>query len=130
MEEQSSAAPKTEETSEEEQTPQISFQDFMEVDLRVAQIIEAERIEKSDKLVKLQISVGEQLGNRQIVAGIAKHYEAQELVGRKIIVVANLKPAKLMGEVSQGMLLAATDEQGNLELLSVASSMPAGAQVR
>ena len=99
----------TEDTAKKEDN-RISFNDFLKVDLRVAQIVEAERIEKSEKLVKLQLSLGHELGKRQIVAGIAKHYSAEELVGRKIVVVANLKPAKLMGELSEGMLLAASDE--------------------
>jgi methionyl-tRNA synthetase len=101
----------------------------MKVDLRVAQITEAERIEKSEKLVKLQVSLGEKLGCRQIVAGIAKHYSAEDLVGRKIIVVANLKPAKLMGELSEGMLLAASDET-QLSLVSPGTGIEVGSQVR
>ena len=89
----------------------VTFDDFKKIELKVAQIVEAVRIEKSEKLVKLQVNVGE-AENRQIVAGIAKHYSAEELVGKKIVIVANLKPAKLMGELSQGMLLAASDESG------------------
>lgn len=135
MEEQKQEAASTSETekkeAEKEDSPNISFEEFMAVDLRVAQIMEAERIEKSDKLIKLQISLGPELGMRQIVAGIAKHYQPEALVGRKIVVVANLKPAKLMGEKSEGMLLAASDEESNLlELLSPGNSMPAGARVR
>ena len=127
--EQTKGAPATESSTQaaEETTPQISFNDFLKVDLRVAQIEEAERIEKSEKLVKLQVSLGD--SKRQIVAGIAKHYEPQQLVGRKIIVVSNLKPAKLMGEKSEGMLLAASDEHGNLALLNVDPIIPAGASV-
>jgi len=113
---------------EKKQDSQISFNDFLKVDLRVAQIVEAERIEKSEKLVKLQLSLGEELGKRQIVAGIAKHYSAEELVGRKIVVVANLKPAKLMGELSEGMLLAASDET-QLSLLDPGIGIEAGARV-
>lgn len=113
----------------EEQQNLITFDDFMSVDLRVAQIVEAEKIEKSNKLIKLQITLGEELGQRQIVAGIAKRYTAEELVGRKIVVVANLAPAKLMGEESQGMLLAASTDQ-DLELVAVHPDMPPGAQVR
>lgn len=94
-----------------EQPEFVTFDDFKKIELKVAQIVEAVRIEKSEKLVKLQVNVGE-AENRQIVAGIAKHYSAEELVGKKIVIVANLKPAKLMGELSQGMLLAASDESG------------------
>ena len=106
----------------------IKFDDFLKVKLRVGQILEAEKIEKSEKLIKLRVNVGEE-ENRQIVAGIAKHYEAESLVGRKVAVVANLKPAKLMGELSEGMLLAASDEHGHLELVSIGGSLPAGAKI-
>ena len=109
----------------------MSFDDFIKFDLRVAQIIEAERVAKSNKLLKLQINLGEILGGmRQIVAGIGQHYEPQDLIGRKIVVVTNLKPAKLMGEVSNGMLLASSTDDGALELISVAEAMPVGARVR
>ncbi len=122
-------SPKTDEAPTKEQAKLVTFEDFMSVDLRVAQIVEAEKIEKSNKLVKLQISLGEELGKRQIVAGIAKRYSVEELIGRKIVVVANLAPAKLMGEESQGMLLAASTDD-SLELVAVHPDMPPGAQVR
>lgn len=121
------AAPNTEIQRAEENI--ITYDDFAKVDLRVAQILEAQKVEKSDKLIKLQIDLGA-VGQRQIVAGIGKRYTAEELVGRKIIVVTNLKPAKLMGQESRGMLLAASDDDGGLELLSVDPIMPAGSQVR
>ena len=70
------------------------------------------------------------MGQKQILAGIAKHYAPENLIGRKIVVVANLKPAKLMGQLSEGILLAASDDQGNLELLSPGTMMPAGSVVR
>lgn len=107
----------------------ISFEEFSKIKLHVAQILEAERVEKSAKLIRLQISLGEKLGQRQIVAGIGKHYEPQDLIGRKIVVVANLKPAKLMGQLSEGMLLAASDENNNLELLSPGDIISAGSRV-
>lgn len=106
----------------------ISIDQFFESKLRVGQILEAERVEKSNKLVKLQVTLGEETP-RQILAGIGKHYTPEELIGRKIVVVANLKPAKLMGHESQGMLLAASDTAGNLELLTVAPTIPAGSKV-
>lgn len=112
-----------------EETTVITYDDFQKIDLRVAQILEAARVPKSEKLVKLQVSLGP-LGERQIVAGIGKHYEPEGLVGRKIVIVANLKPAKLMGEISQGMLLAASDDQNNLELLSPGNLISAGSIVR
>lgn len=85
----------------------IGIEDFLKVDLRVAKILSAERVEGSEKLLKLQISLGEE--ERTIVAGIAKHYSPEELVGKKIVIVANLKPRKIFGITSQGMLLAASD---------------------
>lgn len=89
----------------------ITYDDFKKIDLRVAKILSAERIEGSEKLVKLQIDVGE-LGPRQLVAGIGTVYAPEILVGKQIIIVANLEPKKLMGHESQGMLLAANDELG------------------
>ena len=109
----------------------ISFDQFMNVDLRVAEIIEVESIPKSKKLVKLQVSLGEALGQRQILAGISPYFdELDSLKGRKIVVVANLKPAKLMGQESQGMLLAAATEDGSELCLVDPGSVPVGSQVR
>lgn len=108
----------------------ISFDYFSKVKLRIGQIMEAERIAKSEKLLKLQVDLGEQLGKRQVVAGIGKRYQPEELIGRKIVVVANLETAKLMGEQSQGMLLAASDALGSLEIISPDPSIPVGAEVR
>ena len=119
-----------EKVAEEEKEKLLSINKFAELKLRVGQIIEAERIEKSDKLVRMQVDLGPESGSRQIVAGIAKYYPAEELIGRKIIVVANLKPAKLMGVESQGMLLAASDDEGALELVSVGAGIKPGAVVR
>lgn len=89
----------------------ISYDDFKKIDLRVAKILKAERIEGSDKLIRLQINVGE-LGDRQLVAGIGNIYEPELLIDKEIIIVANLESRKLMGYESQGMLLAASDEMG------------------
>jgi methionyl-tRNA synthetase len=88
----------------------ISIDDFAKIDLRVAEITAAEKVEGADKLLKLQVNIGTE--NRQIVAGIAKFYDPATLVGKKVVVVANLKPAKLRGIESQGMLLAASDDTG------------------
>lgn len=109
---------------------EISIDDFSRVDLRVGQILEAEKVEKSDKLIKLQVDLGSTLGKRQVVAGIGKHYQAPDLIGRKVIVVSNLKPAKLMGIQSQGMLLAGSDEQGNLDLVSISPLLTPGSKVK
>ena len=93
----------------------ISIEDFKKVKLRTAKIIHAEAVPKSEKLVKLQVDLGDE--QRQILAGIAKHYSPESLIGKTIVVVANLKPAKLMGMESQGMLLAANAEDGSLGLV-------------
>lgn len=96
----------------------IDFKDFQKIDLRVAEVLEAEEVEDANKLLKLQIDVGEE--KRQLVAGLAKSYDPEDLVGKKIVVVFNLEPKELMGIESQGMLLAASDD-GNHSLLTVDS---------
>ena len=88
---------------------QITIDDFVKVQLKVAKILAAERVPKSEKLIKLQVDLG--MEQRQIVAGIGKKYEPEQLLGKKIVIVANLKPAKLMGIESQGMVLAAGDKE-------------------
>ena len=108
----------------------VTYDEFSKIELRVAQILSAERVTKSEKLIKMQLTLGDILGERQIVAGIGKYYTPEELVGRKIIVVANLKPVKLMGLESKGMLLAASEGDTSVALLSVDPLMPAGAKVR
>ncbi|MBP0131417.1 MAG: methionine--tRNA ligase [Nitrospira sp.] len=90
---------------------QITIDDFMKIQLKTAKVISAERVPKSEKLLKLQVSLGEGGEQRQIVAGIGKKYEPEALIGKMIIIVANLKPAKLMGIESQGMVLAAGDSE-------------------
>ena len=90
---------------------QITIDEFMKVQLRTAKVISAERVPKSEKLLKLQVSLGEGAEQRQIVAGIGKKYEPEALIGKTIVIVANLKPAKLMGIESQGMVLAAGDSE-------------------
>ncbi|MBP7176763.1 MAG: methionine--tRNA ligase [Thermoclostridium sp.] len=108
--------------------PQIAIDDFAKLDLRVAQVISCEKVEKSDKLLKLQLDIG--FETRQVVSGIAKHYTAEEMVGKKVILIANLKPAKLMGIESQGMILAATDKEDNrLVLATVSDDIPVGCQL-
>ena len=107
----------------------ITIDDFAKVKLKVGIVREAERVPKSKKLMKLMVEVGED-EPRQLVAGIAEQYEAESLVGRRIVVVANLQPAKLMGVESRGMLLAATGEDGAPFLLSPDGEVDPGAQVR
>jgi methionyl-tRNA synthetase len=106
----------------------ISIDDFMKVELRVARVLEAEAVPKSKKLVKLKVDVGTE--QRTIVAGIAEAYPPDQLVGRTIVIVANLKPAKLMGIESNGMVLAASPEGGLPNLVSVDPSLPPGSRVR
>ncbi len=106
---------------------QIGLADFQKIQLKVAKILTAERVPKSDKLLKLQVDIG--IEQRQIVAGIGKKYAPEELVGRTIVVVANLKPAKLMGIESQGMVLAAGDQEV-LELLNMSTEIPAGTRIK
>jgi len=104
---------------------EISFQDFEKIDLRVARVVEAERVKKSDKLLKLKIDVGEE---RTIVAGIGKSYKPEDLIGKKITVILNLKPVKLMGVESHGMLLAA-DAGDRVSLVSFDGDADVGAKV-
>lgn len=112
-------------------TEAIDIDQFMKVELRVARIEGAEAIPKSKKLLKLQVDLGEQLGKRQILSGIAQYFTPESLVGRKIVVVANLKPATLMGLESQGMLLASSTEDGTiLTLIDPGDSIPIGSRVR
>ncbi len=107
----------------------IEFGDFEKLDLRVAKIINVEEIEGADKLWKLSLNVGE-LGERTICAGIKQHYSSEELIGKKIIIVANLTPRKMRGVESQGMLLAASDdEHEKVVLLSVDKEIENGSGV-
>ena len=106
---------------------EITIEDFAKLDLRVVEILKAEKVEKTDKLIKLEVKLGEEI--RTVVSGIAKHYEPQELVGKKVVLVANLKPVKLRGITSQGMILAAS--QGEmLEVLQLAQDLPTGSRVK
>ncbi len=110
------------------ETGLITIDEFAKIDLRVAKVLEAERVEKSDKLMKLKVRV---LGTeRQIVAGIAQHYTPEQLVGKEIVVIANLKPAKLRGLLSEGMLLAASNDQGELALVRPEAEIGEGSKVR
>lgn len=110
-----------------EASPEISIDDFFKVDLRVAEVIAAEPVKNADKLLKLQLDLGYE--QRQVVSGIAKYYTPEQMVGRKVICVTNLKPVKLRGELSQGMILAAS--QGDrLTLATVSDSIPNGSVVK
>ena len=107
----------------------IGIEDFQKVQLRTARVLAAERVPKSNKLMRLQVDLGGE--ERQIVAGIAAKYAPEALVGRNVVVVANLKPAKLMGVESSGMVLAATvGDAGEPSLLEVAADVPPGSRVK
>jgi methionyl-tRNA synthetase len=132
--EESSQKPQVQPKQEESNQSQISedgligIEAFMNVTLKVATVVEAEEVPKSSKLLKLQVDCGE-AQNRQILAGIKEYYSASELVGTQVCIVANLKPAKLMGMVSQGMILAAKDENG-LSLIRPEKSTKSGTQIK
>lgn len=105
----------------------ITFNDFQKIDLRIAKILSAEKIEDSEKLIVLKIKIGDE--EKQIVAGIGKEYQPQDLVGKKIVVVANLEPKELMGYTSQGMLLAAVDKSGKPVLIVPEQDVEEGTRV-
>ena len=105
----------------------INFEEFQKIDLRIGKIIEAEKIEGADKLLKLKVDLGKE--ERQLVAGIAKFYQPEDLIGKEIVVVANLEPKTLRGVESQGMLLAA-DVEGKPVLLKPDQEVPPGTKIR
>ena len=106
----------------------ITIDDFIKVDLRVAQILVAERVPKADKLLRLEVDLGYE--KRQILAGIAQYYEPEKLIGRKIIIVANLAPRKMRGLESNGMLLAASLPDGAPVLAGFLEDVPLGARLK
>ena len=106
---------------------EIGFDDFMKLQFQVGEIIACEEVPKSKKLLCSQVRIGSQ--TKQIVSGIKKHYSAEEMVGKKVMVLVNLKPAKLAGVLSEGMLLCAEDAEGNLSLMTPEKDMPAGAEI-
>jgi methionyl-tRNA synthetase len=111
------------------QEPQrISIDDFVKIELRVAQILVAERVPKADKLLRLEVDLGYE--KRQILAGIAQYYEPEKLIGRKIVIVANLAPRKMRGLESNGMLLAASLEDGAPVLAGFLEEVPLGARLK
>ena len=124
--------PVVEEAAEEEvidieTKPEITFEEFGKMQFQVGEIIACEEVKKSKKLLCSQVKVGSQV--KQIVSGIKAHYSAEEMVGKKVMVLVNLKPAKLAGVLSEGMLLCAEDAEGNLALMTPEKEMPAGAQI-
>ena len=125
------AAEETAESQEEvvdiEAKPEITFDDFMKMQFQVGEIVSCEAVPKSKKLLCSQVRVGSQI--KQIVSGIRKYYTPEEMVGMKVMVLVNLKPAKLAGVLSEGMLLCAEDAEGNLALMTPEKAMPAGAEI-
>ena len=119
---------KKEEMKEEETVSEISIDDFAKVELKVGKVIESKRVEGADKLLVSQIQIAGEV--RQIVSGIAKHYSPEEMVGKSVVVVTNLKPVKLRGVLSQGMILAASDDKGTLSLITPDKDLDAGSEVR
>ena len=104
----------------------MTIDEFQKADLRVGKVVAAERVEGSEKLLKLQVDIGEP---RQILSGIGKVYKPEELVGKLIVMIANLEPRMLMGMESRGMLLAAHGEEGRPVILSVAGGVPPGSKI-
>ena len=110
-----------------EAKPEIEYDDFMKMQFQVGEIISCEAVPKSKKLLCSQVKVGSQV--KQIVSGIRKYYTPEEMVGKKVMVLVNLKPAKLAGVLSEGMLLCAEDAEGNLALMTPEKAMPSGAEI-
>ncbi|MFJ7680238.1 methionine--tRNA ligase [Peribacillus sp. NPDC097264] len=130
IKEQMQGGTSKEEEKEEVEIPEvdeITIDDFTKVELRVAQVMEVEPVKKADKLLKLQLDLGYE--KRQVVSGIAQHYKPEELVGKKVICVTNLKPVKLRGELSQGMILAGSQD-GVLSVATIDASIPNGSKVK
>lgn len=107
----------------------ISYGDFQKLDMRIGEVKSAERVEGSEKLLRLQVDLGPEIGTRQILAGVGKRYAPEDIVGRRIVTLVNLEPKTMMGLESQGMLLAASGEEGPV-LLTIAEEAASGSEVR
>ena len=118
---------KEKEIEKPEAKEEITIDDFMKTELRVAKVIACERIKKAKKLLKLQLDLGYE--KRQVVSGIAQFYEPEDLIGKKVVIVANLKPVKLCGEDSFGMILCAANDN-QLSIVSPSDDMELGSEVR
>ena len=110
-----------------EAKPEITFDEFGAMQFQVGKILACEAVANSKKLLCSQVQVGNQV--KQIVSGIRKYYSPEEMVGKSVMVLVNLKPAKLAGVLSEGMLLCAEDAEGNLSLMTPEKPMPAGAEI-
>jgi methionyl-tRNA synthetase len=129
-ERQKALEPKKEEkpaTHEQVAKPQIEFDDFTKVELKVALVTACEKVEKSKKLLKLTVKLGEE--TRTVVSGIALAYAPEDLIGKKLVMVTNLKPAKLCGIVSEGMIICAENQEGKLAFLTPEKDIEDGSQV-
>jgi methionyl-tRNA synthetase len=120
-------ATKTVETVFEPQKDDVSFEEFSKMDLRLGTILEAEKVKKADKLLKLTVDTG--IDKRTIISGIAKHYTAEEVIGKTVTVLMNLPPRKIRGVESQGMILMAEDAKGNLSFMSPEKDFEAGSGI-
>ena len=130
----SAAAEKEEKQQEDDNSvidveakPEITYDDFAKLQFQVGEIIACEAVPKSKKLLCSKVKIGSQV--KQIVSGIKAYYTPEEMVGKKVMVLVNLKPATLAGVVSEGMLLCAEDDKGNLALMTPEKNMPAGAEI-
>lgn len=122
---------KKEQPKKEQETaklPEVQYEDFAKLEFRVAEVIAADKVKKADKLLKIQLDLGTE--KRQVISGIAEHYTPEELVGKKVICVVNLKPVKLRGEMSEGMILSGESADGKLALATVESDLPNGSIVK
>lgn len=113
---------------EVEEKAEIEFSDFEKIQIRVGEVLACEKVKKSKKLLCSQIRIGDEV--RQIVSGISNYYKPEEMVGKKVAVVTNLKPVKLCGIESQGMILAASDDEDNLSVLTLDKDIIAGSEIR
>ena len=119
--------PKSDEKEDVPSKDMIDIKDFDKVEIKAATVIDAENVKKSDKLLKIQVDLDNE--QRQIVSGIAKFYRPEDIIGKKVAVVTNLKPAKLMGQKSEGMILSA-EKDGVLTLISLPNAIPNGAVIK
>ena len=122
-----SKSDKGNDTGNDKKDGYITIEDFAKIDLRVAKVLEAEKVEGADKLLKLKLELGDEI--RQVVSGIAKNYAPESIVGKYVVLVANLKPVKLRGIESQGMILAASDDK-DLVLATIDREINSGTKVR
>lgn len=106
----------------------IQYEDFAKVDFRVGQIVEAQKVEGSEKLLKFKVDFGRELGLKTVFSGIAKHYAPEDLLNKKTVFVVNIEPKKVMGELSEAMIFAA-EVEGKIAIIIPETDMPAGAKV-